>query len=898
MSSRVSELIVRLRDQMSGPAKGAANALNSLSATAKSAGRGASTEMRRLTDELRKAQGVANRFDAFNKMRGELPKLRTDFNAARDRVKALAREMAATEAPTARMKAAMDRARNEVKKASAAFQQKAQAIAQARSALQQMGVATDRLSASQRTVKGAIAAATAAIERQEQVEKRAARAAEVAAQKREQAARRAAIAEEARLQRQQRRAEFVSGATGVVAGTYVAGQMIARPVAKALTFDERLTRIAATLEGDGTVADKQAAKARVSDAIDDALVRGGGTREGAAAALDTVVASGTVDGDAALKMLPVLTKAAHASGADEQDIARLGVALLNNGVKLEQLPEALDRAMRAGQLGGVELKDQARWLPQQLALARGSGLVGMPALTWLAAANQVALTTAATPDESGNNVVNLLQKLNSRELNKTLADVVTPEIGDPTTPGKVTGKGKNRKQAPAEFDWGRYMVQRQKEGVSAPEAFGEILDRQLKNNEEYGDLLAKAAAANTPEDARANLEAAASIAEGTELGRVLADRQALMAAIALRAGRERLKALEAELAKAKGAIDKESEFVRAQTWSKKQDAANTLDRANEQAYGAIDGPLGALISGINDAARAFPELTAAVYGGSQVIGAVGAGGLVGSAAALIGSARALDTSAAALMAAAKAQGGLDIPGGGDKGKKGGKLDLGALKGAGPAGKAVAAVEWLYNNQPEPPRLITPEEREKLLKENPGKELPFHLGDWVRGLFSSPKPGIGALGTVPAGDATLGGAGRFSPDRALANTSTSRGFIQDPKGFAYGDAPVASVKAVAVGAGTPEGGPLPKPPEIGGPAAPQLDPVTVDLTPIRNAAIEMRGTMSEALEAIKSEGLAVANEIRSAFSFNVTPKVNWPAAPSWGAGGGQRAIQSDVGLGTP
>ena len=79
----------------------------------------------------------------------------------------------------------------------------------------------------------------------------------------------------------------------------------------------------------------------------------------------------------------------------------------------------MNMAMSAGQAGGFELKDMAKWLPQQMAAASMSGMSGRAGFAKLAALNQAAMITAGNKEEAGNNVVNLLGKINS---NDTAAD--------------------------------------------------------------------------------------------------------------------------------------------------------------------------------------------------------------------------------------------------------------------------------------------------------------------------------------------------------------------------------------------------------------------------------------------------------------------------------------------
>jgi hypothetical protein len=84
-----------------------------------------------------------------------------------------------------------------------------------------------------------------------------------------------------------------------------------------------------------------------------------------------------VDYDSAEK-LPTLQKYSTASGADAKDLAQIAIRLKQSfGITDEQLPTALNMAIKSGQLGSFELKDQAKWLPQQLAAANALGMRGL-----------------------------------------------------------------------------------------------------------------------------------------------------------------------------------------------------------------------------------------------------------------------------------------------------------------------------------------------------------------------------------------------------------------------------------------------------------------------------------------------------------------------------------------
>lgn len=632
MATMESKLVLSLVDKLTGPAKGIGGALDDIEAAAKAAGKGASKEMQGLGKSLQEAREQANKFDLFDKLRKDLPgarqafrqaqgdveKLAKELNDARkaaakfDGVKTfqkngpIAREMADAKKKVQELERQLTTAQRAVSRTSDAFEKQSRAVIEAKNALQGMGVNLKSVGSAQAALKGKIDTTTSAIKRQ-------------------------MVAEEQSAKRREKYARAYQTLAATGAGAIMAGQMLARPTGKAMTYDEQITYMASTMAGGGTLDERRAAKGKISDAIDAALKDGGGSREGAATALNSLIASGAFKDDEALAALSSVTRTSHAAGAREEDVAQAAIAMRNNGVAVEDLQKGFDIMFRGGQLGSFELRDMAKWFPQQMAMARGAGLTGLKAVSELSSLNQVSRGTAGSADEAGNNLVNLLQKLNSRELQDTMGKVVTPQAGDPSIPGKVTGKGKRRKVAPAEFDWQGYLIQRQKAGVNPIEALGEIIERQFEWNGRYQDLKKGIANAKTPEDAKALLESATSIAEGSEVGKIFADRQALMAALSILYGKDKKKGIDAELLKADGTVQAESEFVREQTWSKAQDAKNTIDRANENAYGAVSGPLGTLTEAINEAARDFPNLTAGLYAATEILMAIGGAGIVSGA---------------------------------------------------------------------------------------------------------------------------------------------------------------------------------------------------------------------------------------------------------------------------
>ncbi|MBR7651522.1 phage tail tape measure protein [Brucella oryzae] len=625
MASRTASLRLQLLDAVSGPAKKTSGALGQLERDISKLGKNGVAGAKNLGNQLdhlrRKAAAAAD----FGRLRQNAASTFAEFRTARTRVKELEAALASVTKPTAKMNADLRSARSALKASDNAFRQSRAAAVAAGQGLKTFGLNSRTAANAQEGLRRSMASTIQQMRRM-----------------RTEAGKRVPdMARPVHNAAGGRTGRFWGAAAGAATGGYVAGAMLARPVEKALSYDQVLTFLAGTMAGDGSVAAKQAAKVRASDSVNRSLQESGGTRDAAAAALNTLVGSGLFEGESALDALTPILKTAFASGSDPEDVARMGVAFKNSGINApEDMQLAFDSALRAGQLGGFELRDMARWLPGQLALARGSGLTGLDAVKYLAAANQTQIKTAGSPDEAGNNLINLLQKLNSRELQKQMADQVKARDGDP-------------KNEDGEFDWQSYMVKRRQAGISGPEALSEILNRQLEDNKQYQELLGKARDSKSNDERLKNIEGALNIAEGSTFGEIFADRQALFGAIALQVFKDQQKQIETQLGSSGGAVETESEFVRAQPWAKVQDARNAADRASEEAFDTVSGPLGDLAKSAADLAAAYPNLTAATYGAATALGALAAGaGLYGLGRTVLGGRGAAGTAGGAVAGAA------------------------------------------------------------------------------------------------------------------------------------------------------------------------------------------------------------------------------------------------------
>ncbi|ELW9538410.1 phage tail tape measure protein [Acinetobacter baumannii] len=400
--------------------------------------------------------------------------------------------------------------------------------------------------------------------------------------------------------------------TAVAGGAMAGGMYISNALQKPRDYDQQLTYIAATATGGQgmTPEARLAARSQLNEYIKAAVRGGGGTREDAAEAANTLIASGKYELNNVAPALNTAVKTAFATGASATDAASLTTRMQEFG--LTDLQRGHDIAVRGGQLGSFEYKDQAKWLAQQMGLARAAGYSGERGFVELVAMNQIAMKTAATPDAAGNNMVGLLQKLSSAEFSKAIADAVKTKKGDPT-------KSDGKKKPSQVFDWSTYAIQQREQGVYGVEAFVKLLERQLAGNAQYTKLQKQAASSDSAAR-KAALEDMSNIAMGSEIGNIIADQQALMAALSVVYNKDTLNDLRKQLPNASGTVAADFDMVSRTEWAKDQAMNQEKLFAQSKAYDAISESLGGLKDTITKSAAENENLAGVTYGAAVAVG--------------------------------------------------------------------------------------------------------------------------------------------------------------------------------------------------------------------------------------------------------------------------------------
>ena len=448
------------------------------------------------------------------------------------------------------------------------------------------------------------------------------------------------------------------GVMGVGAGIAAGAMVMREPLVKQMGYDRALAMAANTAYADRDVAGRIAGKKELDAAVRNAVKVGGGTKEDALGTLETLFASGTVDPQTAIKLLPTLQKGATATGASTEDLAKIAISAMQQfGIGEDQIGEVLDKAVAAGQAGNFELSDMARWLPQQMAAAKSAGLTGMSGLETLLVANQQARVTAGSSDEAGNNLVNFLAKLTSKETNDRFANL------------KIKGKdGKDHG-----VDFVASMEAQKAKGLNSIDAFMAIMDQVIGEDAKYKELQKKLKTAKGAEQAQL-LDQMTDIVEGTAIGKIVSDRQALMALLGIRNNVNLGKEVADALNKSKGAVDKSHAVIADTNDYKVEQAKSSLEFAQMQGLSGLNNVIGDASQKLTDYANEYPNLTAALAGA-----ATGIAGLAAAATVAAGSLRLLGVSGGLGLGAGAA--GTAVGGIGAAGKMGKLSRLGGAGGA-------------------------------------------------------------------------------------------------------------------------------------------------------------------------------------------------------------------------
>lgn len=410
------------------------------------------------------------------------------------------------------------------------------------------------------------------------------------------------------------------GAAGLAAGRAV----LADPIRQGFDYDRQLRYVANTAYAGQTVSERTAGMGRINTGVMAAIRAGGGTREGTLATVDRLVASGQFNAPGALAELPALNRFGTASGADTGALADIAIRARQT-FGLGSTSDTLDMAMRAGQLGGFELRDMAKWLPQQMAAASTLGMKGTGDFAALLAANQAAVVTAGTRDEAGNNLVNLLAKINSQ---------------DTSNDAKKLG-----------IDLSGSLAAARARGTNPLDAFVNLTDEVASRDGRYIQARDRARSA-AGDDQRNAMSSMADLLQGSAIGKIVQDRQALMALVGILGNRQSMQGIRGQLGSATGTGDAAFALMAESPSYKAELLAAEKANAMQTALDTINPSLGTMAEQTAALIQQFPNLSAAVLATTTALTALAAAAGVAAGVGLLTKAGGLGRAAGAGAAAA------------------------------------------------------------------------------------------------------------------------------------------------------------------------------------------------------------------------------------------------------
>lgn len=396
----------------------------------------------------------------------------------------------------------------------------------------------------------------------------------------------------------QNMAKAARTAAGIAAGAAAAGYVVSRPLNQTMDYGVRLAGMANTAFTERNASGRIAGKSELNASVVNAVRHGGGTRDSAAETLDTLIASGAMSAKDAMGMLPTLMRSSTASGADANQLAQIGIRGMQTfGIKPGEMGNVIDMAITAGQAGGFELKDMAKWLPQQMAAAKLSGMSGTFGMAKLLAANQAVAITAGTKDEAGNNLVNLLAKINSQDTSKD-----AQKLGINLSGTLAAARGK---------------------GMDSLDAFVGLVDHVVGKDKKYQALQTKLKTAQGG-DRKSMLESQADILQGSAIGKIIQDRQALMALVGIMGNRGYMADVQKKTLAGSGATEKNYAVIAAEAGFKTQQAGNEKIFATQSAFERLTPLVSSVADGMTNIAREHPIFTASVVAATTALTALAA----------------------------------------------------------------------------------------------------------------------------------------------------------------------------------------------------------------------------------------------------------------------------------
>ncbi|MDS0044340.1 phage tail tape measure protein [Enterobacter roggenkampii] len=394
-----------------------------------------------------------------------------------------------------------------------------------------------------------------------------------------------------------------STVAAVAGGLTAAGMIIKDPVQRQMAFERRNAEIANTAYNELSGPERIKKIPVINNAIRNAVRYGGGTPEAAQDTLNALFA-GNLDEKTAMKILPDITRYASASGANPQDLAKIGISAIKNfDIDPKDLPTIYDKSIRSGENGKYELADMASSLSLTLTKAKSIGMSGLGDFDKILALLQANAETAGDNSAASTNVNNLLDKITSADIQNTLKNY------------KFRGKGG---KALGYID---YLAEQKTNGLSTPDIVMNAVSGIVSADKRVQKLRGEAKKYKGT-DKENDILAALDIVVSSITSKIIADQQASTALKTNIMKREFIKEQIKGTENSVGAGAASFEVMSSTNDFKSQQFESEKMFSEQDAMKPIADLYGDLTSKLSDYAKEYPELTTAISGATTGIKAM------------------------------------------------------------------------------------------------------------------------------------------------------------------------------------------------------------------------------------------------------------------------------------
>ncbi|MCK6889062.1 phage tail tape measure protein [Enterobacter roggenkampii] len=405
------------------------------------------------------------------------------------------------------------------------------------------------------------------------------------------------------MTRMQRFRAAGSTVAAVAGGLTAAGMIIKDPVQRQMAFERRNAEIANTAYNELSGPERIKKIPVINNAIRNAVRYGGGTPEAAQDTLNALFAGG-LDEKTAMKILPDITRYASASGANPQDLAKIGISAIKNfDIDPKDLPTIYDKSIRSGENGKYELADMASSLSLTLTKAKSIGMSGLGDFDKILALLQANAETAGDNSAASTNVNSLLDKITSADIQNTLKNY------------KFRGKGG---KALGYID---YLAEQKANGLSTPDIVMNAVSGIVSADKRVQKLRGEAKKYKGT-DKENDILAALDIVVSSITSKIIADQQASTALKTNIMKREFIKEQIKGTENSVGAGAASFEVMSSTNDFKSQQFESEKMFSEQDAMKPIADLYGDLTSKLSDYAKEYPELTTAISGATTGIKAM------------------------------------------------------------------------------------------------------------------------------------------------------------------------------------------------------------------------------------------------------------------------------------